>query len=214
MNQSEQINELAKALSNMQGNVGAVFKNKTAKIPTKSGSTYSYSYADLAGIWDCIRKPLMENGLALTQTFNDSMLVTLLMHSSGQWLKSSLPLSCMGAKPQDLGSEITYLRRYALTSILGISADDDDDGAIAQQAEPKVNQQPVISSANASELQGYLDSCSPTYQKQFWNFLRSEVKGIDKIEQLPINMYIRIKNALLKKQDEYAKELAGEFANV
>src|SRR5271170_4188941 len=120
---SENINELATALSKMQGNMGPIYKNKTAKIPTKSGATYSYTYADLAGIWECIRKPLLDTGLSVTQTFNGSLLITILMHSSGQWIKSELPLNCMGLKPQELGSEITYLRRYALTGILGLSAD-------------------------------------------------------------------------------------------
>src|ERR1700683_3164595 len=108
MYQSEQLNELASALSKMQGTVGVVFKNKTAKVQMKSGGTYSYTYADLAGIWDAIRKPLMDAGLSISQTFVDNKLMTMLMHSSGQWLKSCLPLTCMGLKPQELGSEITY----------------------------------------------------------------------------------------------------------
>lgn len=211
MNQSEQINELAKALSQMQGSVGAVFKNKTAKIPTKSGATYSYSYADLAGIWDAIRKPLSDAGLSVCQTFCDNLLVTMLMHSSGQWIKSSLPLNCMGLKPQELGSEITYLKRYALSSILGISADEDDDGQTAQQADrkPPANAAPVptntsktISIHQAKELDGMLQECDADYQKNFWVFLKNEVKGIQKMEQLPTDLYNRIKTGIAKKREE------------
>ncbi len=125
---SPEMNELATALSKMQGSMPPVFKNKTAKILTKSGSSYSYAYADLTGIWDCIRQSLMDVGLSICQTFSDGMIVTILMHSSGQWIKSCLPLHCSREiRPQELGSIITYMRRYALTSILGISADEDDD---------------------------------------------------------------------------------------
>ena len=207
---SENINELATALSKMQGNMGPIYKNKTAKIPTKSGATYSYTYADLAGIWECIRKPLLDTGLSVTQTFNGSLLITILMHSSGQWIKSELPLNCMGLKPQELGSEITYLRRYALTGILGLSADEEDDGAQAQESNRSSgNKYPptTITSAQANELKSLLEMCDEDYQKNFWNFLRNQVKGIDKIDQLPSNLYDRIKNAVVKKKEESMGEL-------
>lgn len=223
MNQSEQINELAAALSKMQGTVGPVFKNKTAKVQMKSGGTYTYTYADLAGIWETIRKPLSDAGLSICQTFVGRELITILMHSSGQWIKSILPLSCMGLKPQELGSEITYFKRYALSSILGIAADEDEDGAIAQDAAPsypKTNgsagsapavdkSTPSISIAQAKELQALLDECDPSYQTNFWKFLKSEVQGIQKIDQLPAAMYLRIKSGIVKKREEYVKELSG-----
>ena len=215
MNQSEQINELAAALSKMQGQVGPVYKNKTAKIFSKRTNTsFSYSYADLAGIWDTIRKPLSDAGLSICQTFSDNMIVTILMHSSGQWIKSLLPINGMSLPPQELGSEITYMRRYGLTSILGISADDDDDGATAgvdvskfKEAPTKINHiaPPVASTIlpmQAKELASLLSECTADYQKNFWTFLKREVKGIEEIEQLPVGMYDRIKSGIMKKREE------------
>ena len=219
MNQSEQINELAKALSQMQGSVGAVFKNKTAKVQMKSGGTYTYTYADLAGIWDSIRKPLSDAGLSVCQTFCDNLLVTMLMHSSGQWIKSSLPLNCMGLKPQELGSEITYLKRYALSSILGISADEDDDGETAQQAErrPPANAAPTpptnsktISINQAKELESMLAECDSTYQKNFWSYLKLKFNGITKLSEIPVDHYVSVWVGISRKREENVKDLHVE----
>lgn len=214
MNQSEQINELASALSKMQGLVGSVTKNKTVKIPTKNGNSFSYTYADLAGIWEAIRKPLSESGLCITQTFCDKTLVTLLMHSSGQWIKSSLPLSRMGSTPQELGSEITYLKRYALSSILGISADEDDDGIAAQDAAKRtIHQDPSMASPEASQstitpeqakdLKIMLAACAGDYQKSFMNSLRNSSGNIRSIEDLPASLFMGTWKAVSKKAQEY-----------
>jgi len=125
---SNQINELATALAKFQGEMPQVVKNKKATILTKSGSSYSYKYADLTGILDSVRPNLSKHGLSTTQIFVDYKIITMLMHSSGQFISSELELNCAEEiKPQELGSIITYMRRYALVSILGISADEDDD---------------------------------------------------------------------------------------
>src|SRR5690349_8719611 len=84
-------------------------------------------YADLAAVLDAIRKPLVDNGLSVTQTTeireNGFVLVTTLRHASGQWIASEYPLP-LGAKPQELGSALTYARRYSLSAIACIAADD------------------------------------------------------------------------------------------
>ena len=134
-NMSEQINELASALAKVQSQLPAVQKSKTATVrgTTKAGKPYEYdyAYATLEGVWDCCRQLLTDNGLAVSQTMQEAdghpHLETILLHTSGQWLSSSLPLIAT-ADPQQLGSCITYMRRYALASLVGIVADEDDDG--------------------------------------------------------------------------------------
>lgn len=142
---SESIKEISKALSVVQG-----------KIPNvkKSNAGHGYKYADLGDCLELIKKPLLESELALTQILSitedgSPILVTMLIHSSGEWLKSVFPLKPQGSKMtndmQALGSGITYLRRYALCSMLGI-AQEDDDGVLttSRQATPVAKVEPKI----------------------------------------------------------------------
>lgn len=90
-------------------------------------------YADLATILDTIRSALAANGLSVTQSFmpfgedGGMMLVTTLGHKSGQYQRSYLPMKG-NTPPQTLASTATYLKRVALCAIVGIAADNDDDG--------------------------------------------------------------------------------------
>src|SRR3546814_204818 len=111
-------------------------KSHTAKVKTKSGSDYSYTYADLADVTEAAMPLLSKHGLSYTAepdvTERGMALRGVLMHSSGEERHGTLPLS--GATPQELGSSITYMRRYLLGCLTGIVTDDDDDGRIAQAA--------------------------------------------------------------------------------
>ena len=143
---SQNIGKIAIALSKVQGTVGLIPKSKTATVPMKSGGQFKYSYADLANIWEAIRKSLMENEIAVTQLFsmqeNRGYMTTILMHSSGEWIKSVLEIGSH-EKIQELGSEITYLRRYGLSSILGIAADEDEDGQAANTSKRTLAKEPI-----------------------------------------------------------------------
>lgn len=96
-------------------------------------------YADLATIWDTIRKPLADNGLDVIQTFvqggdgGEIVLVTTLGHSSGQFIRSFLPIKG-NLQPQQLAATATYLKRIELAAIVGVAAEDDDDGQEANRA--------------------------------------------------------------------------------
>jgi ERF superfamily len=105
---------------------------------TANTGTYSYRYADLATAAQQARATLAGHGLAVHQEAHGDNLgsvnvTTRVWHTSGEWVES-LPLT-MPAKggPQDVGSAISYARRYALMAFLGL-ATDDDDGASAQKA--------------------------------------------------------------------------------
>jgi len=132
--QSEQINELAAALSAAQGQIeGAV---KDAKNPF-----FKSNYADLHSVIACAKAPLSENGLAVIQTTGmidtQLCLVTTLAHKSGQWIKSVMPVILQKQDAQSMGSAITYLRRYSYQAICGISAMD-DDAEITMERKPKI----------------------------------------------------------------------------
>ena len=108
-------------------------RNRSVEVSTRGGGKYSFRYATLDKILDMARPVLSAEGLVLFQpiTTNDKgglVLVTKLLHRSGEWMETTIPLPAPGADPQSLGSAITYLRRYAVTSLLGIASDEDDDG--------------------------------------------------------------------------------------
>lgn len=132
MEKSESIKELATALSKFQVEVPKIDLDKEVEVTTKTGGKYKFRYATFANILEKIRKPMADNGLSFTQVINeDGGVTTILMHSSGEWISSHLII--MGEKtPQGIGSAITYNKRYSLSSILGICADDDDDANTAQ----------------------------------------------------------------------------------
>lgn len=128
MNQSNEINELATALSKAQGEMQTAIKDKLNPF-------FKSMYADLGSVWDVARPVLSKNGLAVVQTTemngNEIIMVTTLIHSSGQWMKSFLPLILSKRDSQGIGAAITYLRRYSLSAIVGVVCDDDDDGETA-----------------------------------------------------------------------------------
>lgn len=138
------INELATALSKFQGAIKSVKKNEENPF-------FKSSYADLAGLWDAIRKPLSDNGLSVIQipdglACNDNRmaLTTLLTHASGQYISGTCIITLTKTDPQSIGSALTYYRRYALSAILGLSADDEDDdgeGAMEHAKKPAEKQE-------------------------------------------------------------------------
>ncbi len=142
---------LAEALVKFQGEVPVIPKNKTAKIITKTGSNYQYSYADLADIWEAIRKPLLDNGLAVTQQLasdaNADYIVTKIWHTSGETDSEQFAIPTNGKTPQEVGSVITYYKRYALGAALGISTEEDDDGASG-------NKKPIVRPATNTAMSG------------------------------------------------------------
>lgn len=144
---SAQINEIATALSEFQGSIKQPKLSKEVKVATRTGSNYKFRYADLSACMEASREGLKANGLAVVQMIDNDRLITLLTHKSGQWFQSVISIrNANNLAYQDLGSAITYLKRYSFCAILGIVADDDDDAnrACGNQAvfsEPKQPQQ-------------------------------------------------------------------------
>ena len=137
MRSSEHINDLAAALAKAQAAIESPPRNRTVKVSMKTGGSYEFAYATLDAIIDAVRKPLTDNGLWFTQTLANGeggkyRLVTTLLHSSGQYVQSETPLLQTEAGNQAFGSALTYMRRYALTAMLGVAADEDDDGNAAE----------------------------------------------------------------------------------
>jgi len=135
--QSEQINELALALSKAQSQI-------TGALKDSANPFFKSKYADLAACWDACRKQLTDNNLSVIQTTDlagDIVVVrTTLAHASGQWIAGVLPVKAKDDGPQAQGSGITYARRYALAAIVGLAQIDDDAEAAQGRAAPAVRE--------------------------------------------------------------------------
>lgn len=118
---------LAAALARAQAAFPAISREKEVTVPTKTGGSYKFKYAPLDAILAAVRGPLAANGLAIVQLLDEDVLVTSLLHADGAVLSGRTPIP-QTEGIQAYGSAITYLRRYALQAILGIAAEEDDDG--------------------------------------------------------------------------------------
>jgi len=131
------IGQLAAALAKFQGEMPSVIKTKTAKVVTKSGAEYKYSYAGLAEVTTAAMPILAKNGLAFICRSEEGergfILRGMLVHESGETVEGFLPL--YGGTNQELGSSLTYGRRYLLGALTGIVTDDDEDGQASVGAE-------------------------------------------------------------------------------
>lgn len=126
MEKSESIVNLSKALITFHVKVDKVSKDSTNPF-------FKSKYASLSNILDAIHLPLIESGLAFSQLpTGDNGLTTILMHGdSGEFIQSTYEMKPVKDDPQGRGSVITYQRRYALASVLGLNIDDDDDANAA-----------------------------------------------------------------------------------
>lgn len=150
MKTSEETTNLMKAMIASAPEIRSIAKSKQA---------YGYKYATLDSLIDMLREVLPKHGLWFTQiptrTEEESVLTTRVFHESGEWLEDSIlmtdtELQGKANDTQKLGASITYFRRYVLSSIFGVSADEDVDGNLAskerpQQARPQQTAQKIDS---------------------------------------------------------------------
>jgi hypothetical protein len=123
---------LARALAELQAELPTINRDQTAEVKTKTGDKYSYTYADLAAISAEVLPRLGKHGLSFiakpTMRGNVFVLAYSLLHESGEREDGDYPLPS-NVTPQQLGSAITYGRRYCLCAVTGVATTDDDDDA-------------------------------------------------------------------------------------
>ncbi len=131
MKTSESIAKIAPALVAAQREIGNALKN--AKNPH-----FKNNYADLGAIIESVKEPLNSQGIAYSQALGELVMVgdtltfsvtTRLTHESGEWIEGTAWSPLGKADPQGVGSATTYLRRYSLAAICGITQADDDGQA-------------------------------------------------------------------------------------
>ena len=128
---------IATALIAAQKAIPTIQKGHTAKVETKDASkSYEYDYADIADLMDGgVRAAVADAGLAIVHqpviVPGRLTVYTSLIHGpSGEWCMGEIAAAVSDARPQTIGSLITYYKRYLLIGLLNIAiTDDDDDGA-------------------------------------------------------------------------------------
>lgn len=172
---SEPVNEIFEALAKAQAKITNPPRNREVQVVSKrTGGRYTFKYATLDAIIEHVRKPLTENGLWFVQNLEEGTngkyrLVTHLVHSSGQWVRGETPILAENGGNQAFGSALTYMRRYSLTAMLGVAADEDDDAnaadgnsatekgkGAARKAAPKPDEGPE--KALADKIKAYIDN--------------------------------------------------------
>ena len=148
---SENIDQLATALAKAQGEMSVAGKNQ--KNPF-----FKSSYADFEAIINASRPALSKYGLSVIQSImsddaGNSSLITMLMHSSGQWIQSVAKHNPQKTDVQSLSSYNTYLKRMCYTSLIGVATGDDDDGEAAVSYTRTNNYTPTNSSYNKQDSQ-------------------------------------------------------------
>lgn len=146
---------LATALAKAQAEIKAALKD--SKNPH-----FKSSYADLTSVWDACRSALTNNGLSVVQKTDfaegEVWLETILLHADGDSITGRYPLRPQQQTPQGYGSALTYARRYSLAAMVGVVADEDDDGnaASAPRSETirQVEPPPSTMTGRKNEAQG------------------------------------------------------------
>jgi hypothetical protein len=187
MKTSEQISELAAALAAAQGMMENAIMNRT-------NPHFKTKYADLAAVLNAARKPLSANGLAIVQTIGDGVLHTRLLHTSGQWIASEHPLP-MSGRPQEIGSALTYARRYSLSALIGIAADEDDD-ANATRSNGKDTEEFLDAEQMEFVWQKAREYCDPDVQQEWINLLVKSV-GHDNLAEVPASLFDMLRQKII-----------------
>jgi len=145
MQKSESIKELATALAKAQGQLENASKSST-------NPHFKSKYADLAEVINTVRPVFAEHGLSVMQcpSFEAGVVSveTVVMHSSGEWMASTVSAPVSKQDAQGVGSAITYCRRYSLAAVAGIAQEDDDANSAvgkgpAKQTAVAIKKQPL-----------------------------------------------------------------------
>jgi len=160
-------------------------KNATVKY----GGT-SFSYATLEAVLECVLPVLNKSGISLIQEIVEDdngklSLTTSVLYEGDVALKNSCPLLVAGKKMQDLGTALTYARRYSIQTLLGLCAEADLDGNVADGPKPAVstkifNKLRFLAGVDEQTVNDWLKKCS-----------------VSKIEALPLDKYESICNWML-----------------
>lgn len=129
------------AMAKAQSEYGEIHRDKTVTVVTKAGGSYKFNYAPLENILEATLPALNKHEVFFSQPLAGKTLFTILAHSSGCRMEMEADLT--GSDDiKAFGGEITYLRRYCGQTVLGVSAEQDDDGNMAAGDQREVSERP------------------------------------------------------------------------
>lgn len=178
-------------------------KDREVTVKMKTGGTYKFSYATMAGMTGDDRPILAKHGLGFVQFVQDGAMVTRILHESGEHLDCPLPMLNLPNAPQEAGSIITYFKRYSYAAAFGKVAEEEDDANIAAgNSYASTDRHGTINEDQLCVLQGYA-SAGVIDAQRFCKFFQ-----IPDLTRLPAAKYdeaVRMAKAKAEKQPEMAK---------
>lgn len=204
---SEKTDLVIKSLMAAKREMGSSVKKDSANPFHKS------RYASLAAHLELCEETLDRHGLILLHSGNGSydkpMLIATLMHAeSGQWIKSYLPLPNPKADSQGLGASVTYMRRYSINSLLGLTAEDDDGETACGRGKGKKDSMPPenpvieekIGDAEITNIIVLSDKLDAESYKSFLSWIRKtfNARSISEIPKKSYETCLTLINAKIK----------------
>lgn len=186
---SASIAKLAEALNKAQDQMEKAKKDSNNPF-------FKSRYADLSAVWDACKDAVLSNGFCVMQPLSgtdergNTLIVTMLLHVSGEWIKGVLAIPATKPDPQQIGSAITYGRRYSLAAMLNVMLEDDDaEGAMERQnkAVSKPANKPVNNPAPKQVTQSNNAKATPKQVSYLRKLIDSGKVSEDAIEQAKIN---------------------------
>lgn len=196
MNTSENINEIAEALSKAQGMINGGEEDGY-------NPHFKSKYLTLDAVWKCLRSPLSSNGLSVVQDIrsenNGVFVETRVFHKSGQWISfSPLFIPIQKADAQGYGAAMTYGKRYSLCAALGIVAEEDDDANSISNVEEKKSEEPLITEKQVELITSLLEQMGDSGKEIVKNSL-SYYKA-ERVGNLKLTQAAELIKMLMKKK--------------
>lgn len=189
MQTSEAIDKIAPAFVKAQAACNGAKKSS-------NNPHFKSKYADLSAVWSACEEALEANSLAVVQGLGEVIdgklhIETMLLHSSGQWMKSLASIPLPKSDPQGYGSASTYARRYTLAAMMGI-VQEDDDGNAASKPAPK-EEVALIDETQRTELQALIEATASDIVS-FCKFYK-----IGSLPELPVSKFAHAQKSLKNK---------------
>lgn len=177
---NEKLPALYAALAKAQATFQPIVKNREVMITMKSGGKYKFRYADIDEITAKTRPALSANGLSILQPIQSdpatgaTWIDTMLTHAEGGVITSRVDIkpAASYSDPKEFGATVTYVRRYAVTALLGVAADDDLDESGRGAGDGGGNQgdteQQQISALVDSLITGVRKTTTDAEASKFW----------------------------------------------
>jgi len=176
------------------------FQNSLPTIEKKRQG-YNFKYADLSDIWEVIRKPLTNNGLSIVQLVQTedgkNYIITKLLHISGECIESKTLIEFTAKKFQEVGTAISYYRRYSLSSLLGIVSDEDVDDKIEKQEEIYKKNNQKISHEQLNIIEDLINGHNDIRERMIKKF-----KSLENIDKENFEVVIKTIQKLIYDKNE------------